>query len=281
MKEINDLNSIKHMKIIQEMSLMDDFLMNFVFNDDPKSVEELIRPILNIHDLKVISSVSQSLKQNTYGRDARFDIEAVDDKGRRYDIEIQRDNRYAIPERARYYSAMIDYHFMNHKRKNKKEEKDDNPFRKLPESYVIFFTERDFFKKGIPIYHIDRYVRDISYHPFDDRAHIIYVNCSYDKRGDHVGDIIHDLKQTDPSRILNSTLRNRVKLIKRDHQEGKYMSEAIEKVIEEEIAAVKEDSIRSAISLHRDFDPNADKETIVSKVSEKFSADRELVERLF
>ena len=39
---------------------------------------------------------------------------------------------------------------------------------------MIFITENDVLKSGLPIYHIDRIVQETG-EPFGDEAHIIYV----------------------------------------------------------------------------------------------------------
>lgn len=38
--------------------------------------------------------------------------------------------------------------------------KEGQPFKKLKDSYVIFIYRHDKFKKGLPVYHIDRYIRE-------------------------------------------------------------------------------------------------------------------------
>jgi len=60
----------------------------------------------------------------------------------------------------------------------------------LPESYVIFITENDIFGKGLPLYHIERTIKECNI-PFDDESHIIYVNGKYEEN-DSIGDLIHD-----------------------------------------------------------------------------------------
>lgn len=45
----------------------------------------------------------------------------------------------------------------------------------LNETYVIFITEHDVLKKNLPIYHVDRIIRETG-EDFGDEAHIIYVN---------------------------------------------------------------------------------------------------------
>ncbi len=60
----------------------------------------------------------------------------------------------------------------------------------LPENYVIFITENDLFETGLPVYHIDRVVKETG-KPFGDASHILYVNGAY--RGDDpVGRLMHD-----------------------------------------------------------------------------------------
>ena len=51
----------------------------------------------------------------------------------------------------------------------------------LTETYVIFITENDVLKSGLPIYHIDRIVQETG-EPFGDEAHIIYVNFPNQRR---------------------------------------------------------------------------------------------------
>ena len=49
-------------------------------------------------------------------------------------------------------------------------------FNELPESYVIFITRDDALGYGLPIYHIDRTIKEVREN-FMDEAHIIYVNA--------------------------------------------------------------------------------------------------------
>ena len=51
----------------------------------------------------------------------------------------------------------------------------EQDFEELPESYVIFITRDDILGYGLPIYHIDRQIKELN-EAFQDEAHIIYVN---------------------------------------------------------------------------------------------------------
>ena len=52
--------------------------------------------------------------------------------------------------------------------------------------------------KGLPLYHIDRYVREAG-KLFEDGSHIIYVNGNY-KGDDEIGHLMQDFHQTDPDK---------------------------------------------------------------------------------
>lgn len=45
----------------------------------------------------------------------------------------------------------------------------------LPETYVIFITEKDVLKAGFPVYHIERWIEETK-ELFNDDEHILYVN---------------------------------------------------------------------------------------------------------
>ena len=59
----------------------------------------------------------------------------------------------------------------------------------------MFIYKHDKFRKGLPLYHIDRHVRETD-ELFDDGSHIIYVNDNY-KGNDEIGQLIKDFHQTD------------------------------------------------------------------------------------
>ena len=125
------------LEIIQNFRLMDDTFMNKVF-EDKECAELLLRVILGRDDLTVVKVVSQLELKNLQGRSARLDIYAVDNQGKQYDVEVQRNDEGAAPRRARYNSSLMDANVLL------PGEKFDN----LPESYIIFITEHDVLKGG-------------------------------------------------------------------------------------------------------------------------------------
>ena len=69
-------------------------------------------------------------------------------------------------------------------------------FDELPASYVIFIMRDDVLGYGLPIYHIDRTIKEVREN-FMDEAHIIYVNS---KRQDdtELGRLMHDFHCKNP-----------------------------------------------------------------------------------
>ncbi len=99
-------------------------------------------------------------------------------------------------------------------------------FSELQDSYMVFITRTDIFKRGIPIYMINRYFEETN-ELFDDGSHIVYVNGNY-KGDDTVGRLMHDFGCKESRDMYYPELAKGVKHFK---EEGgrKRMCEAVEK----------------------------------------------------
>ncbi len=95
-----------------------------------------------------MASTLEKIK-NPLGRSVILDVHASE-KNEEFDIEIQRSNSGASPERTRYHISIMDTSSLS--------EQED--FTNLPTVYVIFITKEDIFGAGEPIYHIDKVVRE-------------------------------------------------------------------------------------------------------------------------
>ena len=102
------------------------------------------------------------------GRNITLDVDAMDENGEEIDIEVQGNSEGAHVRRARYHSSMVDSRML----------KEGQAFRELKDSYVIFIYKHDKFRKGLPLYHVERYVGETN-EQFRDGSHIIYVNGNY------------------------------------------------------------------------------------------------------
>ena len=99
-------------------------------------------------------------------------------------------------------------------------------FSELQDSYMVFITRTDIFKRGIPIYMINRYFEETN-ELFDDGSHIVYVNGNY-KGDDKVSRLMHDFGCKESRDMYYPELAKGVKHFK---EEGgrKRMCEAVEK----------------------------------------------------
>lgn len=197
---------------IQDLTLFNDDFMSKVF-EDLNCVELLVRIILDRDDLKVIKSNIQFVIKNLQGRSVRFDIFAVDGDKRIYDIEIQRSNEGASMKRARYNSSLIDANMTEPGEK----------LEMLNESYVIFITENDVMGYGLPVYHIDRMIREVMA-AFDDAAHIIYVNGQI-RDETALGRLMHDFSCKSADDMYYSVLADRVRYFKEDVKGEEFMTD--------------------------------------------------------
>lgn len=171
-------------EVVDNMTLMDDDFMSKVFDGNIPATGRLLRTILGREDIEVISVVGQMELQNPLveGRMIRLDIVAEDRDGVTCDVEVQRKKDGAHPRRARFHSSMMDARML----------KAGKEFKELKDSYTIFITEDDYYKKGLPLYTIERQLCEDG-EDFNDGSHIIYVNGNYDG-DDAIGLLIRDLK---------------------------------------------------------------------------------------
>lgn len=210
-KHAEDLRRIKRLRLI------DDDFMTKVF-EDRTCAELLLRIILNRNDLKVIKVHSQYGLKNLQGRSARLDILAIDADNKVYNIEIQRSDKGAEAKRARYNSALIDANITE----------PGEEYAALNESYVIFITEKDILKQNLPIYHIDRVVRETG-ELFGDGEHIIYVNSQIQDETE-LGKLMRDFYCTDADEMHNQPLADRVRYYKEDQEGAMSMCRELEQM---------------------------------------------------
>lgn len=118
---------------------IDDTFMRGLFKDNIPLAELVRRIIVGKPDLTLVKCETQAdLKRVTGARSVCLDVYATDNTGKKYDIEIQRADNGADPHRARYHSSALDVENLDEKQE----------YRELPDSYVIFITENDYYKQA-------------------------------------------------------------------------------------------------------------------------------------
>jgi len=98
------------------------------------------------------------------------------------------------------------------------------------DTYVIFITEKDLYKKGLPIYPIERMnvLLDI---PFNDGDHILYVNGAY-RGDDEIGRLMHDFACSDPDDMLDSDMAKATRYYKENEEGVETMSSVTDELID-------------------------------------------------
>ena len=211
------------LEVIERLCLFDDDFMSLVFERNIEATEYLINTVLERDDLKVIEVAGQREYKNPYfgGRVVRVDIYAMDADGKVYDIEVQRSDAGAVPERARFHSAMVDVRMLKGKQK----------FKEIKDSYIIFITQNDVVGKGLPLYHIERMIRETK-GEFGDGSHIIYVNGAYKNDEDPIGRLVHDFGCVRPADMYSDLLKEQVRYFKETEGGRTKMCELIENAAE-------------------------------------------------
>ena len=208
----------KHQEDLQRLRgfrLLDDDFMTQVF-EDISCAELLLQIILNDEGIHVLEAHSQRGIKNLQGRSVKLDILAVDSHNRVFNVEVQRSDKGAGAKRARYNSALIDANVTE----------PGDQYEALNETFVIFITENDVMKEGLPIYHIDRVVRETG-KLFKDEAHIIYVNSQI-KDETKLGRLMHDFSCTEAKDMYNKVLADRVRYFKEDERGVEIMCREME-----------------------------------------------------
>ncbi|MBR4224092.1 MAG: PD-(D/E)XK nuclease family transposase [Oscillospiraceae bacterium] len=219
---------------IPEFKLMDDTYMSAFFNGRRDLIEFVLRIIMNDDKLVVTNDKTQKVLKNLQGRSLILDVDAIFDN-KEVDIEVQQENKGAKPKRARFHSSMMDANALL----------PDQDFDKLPETYVIFITSRDYWGKGLPVYTADRRIKELDMMPFGDEQHIIYVNGE-NASDTPLGKLMHDFKCSQPKDMYYKNLADRANHLKNSEGGREEMCK-----IMDEISADRERqrAVRIAINL--------------------------------
>ena len=207
-------SEIKH--VIRSLCMMNNRFMNFMLDDNKEAAQVFLRIILGDDKIKVKTVNTQQFIQNLYGHSAQLDILATDENGRRFNVEIQRDDEGAPVKRARYYSSVLDVHFLDSGEK----------YDKLNDVYVIFITEHDVLHRNHPIYNIERTIQEDGT-AFADGSKIVYVNASC-QSDTPLGRLMQDFNCANPDKMHYKELADRVSFFKKTKEGEKTMTDIIE-----------------------------------------------------
>ena len=207
-QERKDRERQEDLQRLRGLRPIDDDFMRCLFRDNIPLVQHVLEVILQRKDLTIIEAETQAdMKRLVGARSICLDAYCEDDSLKKYDIEIQRSDKGAGVHRARYHSSAMDVENLDA----------GQDFDELPDTYTIFITENDVYKKGLPFYPIER-MNMATEETFDDGEHILYVNGAY--RGeDEIGKLMHDFSCSDPDDMYNKDLADKTRYFK-ETEEG-------------------------------------------------------------
>ncbi|MBD5534298.1 MAG: hypothetical protein HDQ99_01255 [Lachnospiraceae bacterium] len=196
----------KHQEDLQrlrDLRPIDDDFMRCLFKNNIPLAEFVLRIITSKPDLIITDCETQKdMKRLAGARSICLDAYGMDSVGKRYDLEVQRQDRGADPHRARYHSSVMDIENLH----------SGQEFKELPDTYTIFITEKDFYGKGEPVYPIER-INLVTGKVFEDGEHILYVNGEYRGESD-LGKLMHDFNCTKADDMNFELMAERTRYLK-------------------------------------------------------------------
>ena len=222
------MNQKEKIERIKEFRLIDDVFFE-VFASDIPACQEILRTILEDEKLIVNDIIVQSSERNLYGRSVRLDALCTLGDGFLCNIEIQRSDNDNHLKRARFNASSITV----------KESESGTNFENVKDVYIVYISEKDFFKAGLTTYHIDKVIRENGI-TVDDGLHEIFVNAAVDD-GSNIAELMQCFKQKDLNNPKFKAVTRRFKELKETEGGLNAMCKIMEDIVKEE---KKEENIK-------------------------------------
>ena len=142
-------NKAKIREEARKLNPIDD-LMFRKMAEDTEFCQEILRVILEDNQLIVLESTPQWTGANLQGRSVILDAKCIKSNGAQVDIEVQKADDDDHQRRIRYNSAILTTNIADPGIK----------FEKIPDVCVVFISKFDIFEGNLPLYHINRVVRE-------------------------------------------------------------------------------------------------------------------------
>jgi hypothetical protein len=157
-------NKAKIREEARKLNPIDD-LMFRKMAEDKEFCQEILRVILEDNGLIVLESIPQWTGTNLQGRSIILDAKCVKGDGTQVDIEVQKADDDNHQRRVRYNGAVLTTNISNPGIK----------FENVPDVCVVFISKFDIFKGNLPLYHVDRVIRE-THKVVDNGFEEVYVN---------------------------------------------------------------------------------------------------------
>ena len=141
--------------------------------EDREFCEEILRVILSDDELIITENIPQWNGKNLQGRSVILDAKCITKDGKHINVEIQKADDDNHQKRVRYNSSIITTNITDTGTK----------FELVPDVCIVFISKFDIFKGNLPLYHVDRIVRETG-EAVDNGLAEIYVNAAVDNGSD-------------------------------------------------------------------------------------------------
>lgn len=135
--------------------------------------EEILRVILEDSNLVVLEAVPQWTGTNLQGRCVILDAKCITEDNEHINIEIQRADDDDHQRRVRYNASILTTNITEPGTK----------FKDIPNVTIVYISKFDIFNEKLPMYHIDRIIRETKT-IVNNGFREIYVNCNVNDGSD-------------------------------------------------------------------------------------------------
>ena len=129
-------------KTLQDLTIRDDFLFGAVMAEE-ENCRRLLECVTGFSVERVEVSRERSFVYHPEYKGIRLDVFVKDENNTRYNVEMQVVRKDALEKRARYYRSQMDMDLILR----------GQEYENLPDTYVIFICDFDFFGLNLPMYH--------------------------------------------------------------------------------------------------------------------------------
>lgn len=144
----------------KKATLSNNFIFYKVMRHHPDACKHLLEMLLNVKIKSIKMSNEEIIEVDHDSKGIRLDVYVTESR-RMHDIELQVINTYELPERARYYSALMDLDNL----------KTGEKYNKLKDSHVIFICMEDVFDNGLPVNTFENICLEDGITKLNDRAY--------------------------------------------------------------------------------------------------------------
>ena len=172
--------SVSTVATVRQLVPIDDVMFQKMA-ESKKVCQEIISTVMG-QEVEVVDVIPQDSIENLRGRSVRLDCLCKLKGGTYVNVEVQKPNNDDHEARVRYNASVVT---ANQTPKGAK-------FKDVAQVIVIYITKFDIFEDGLPIYHIDRVVRETGKTRTDGFTEI-YVNAAVKNYDDELNSNVSDL----------------------------------------------------------------------------------------